>query len=62
MIPVLIMSRLSGNNILLDEVRCCVIQTACRTGQMNLLLLMIFLFDGQRISVYWAAEIKVLLG
>lgn len=61
MIPVLIMSRLSGN-ILLDEVRCCVIQTACRTGQMNLLLLMIFLLDSQKISVYWAAETKVVLG
>ena len=62
MILVLIMSRLSGNNTLLDEVRCCVIQMACRTGQTNLLLPVILLFNSQKISVYWAAETKVLLG
>lgn len=60
MILVLIMSRLSGN-ILLDEVRYCAIQTACRTGQTYLLLLSIFLFDNPKISVYWTAETKVLL-
>lgn len=48
MILVLIMSRLSGNNVLVDGARCCVIQTACRTGHLNLLLLMIFLFDSQK--------------
>lgn len=42
MIVVLITSRLSGNNIFRDEVRCCVRQAACRTGHMNLLLLIVF--------------------